>query len=186
MSGATVAELAAATSPLLRVMRGMVRRFTVSTSRLPIWRLLGVRGADGDDEVVSAEVFSGVGFAARPAAAGTPEVIAVTVGGSKAVVVVASRDEKTLAGIRATMGELAAGDTLVYSSAAIVHVRANGTVEVRTPAGTAGALARQQNLEALRAAIQNAVISPGDGGAALKTAILAATWTDGTTVLKGE
>ena len=184
--GRSPRDHARATDPLARLLRGLVRRFSVSTTRGALWQLLGLRGLDGDDEVTSVEVFHGIGIAARPPASGKPEAIVVNVGGAKAPVIVATRDQKTLDAVLADVGELEAGSTLVYAAGAVIYVRANGTVEIRTPGGTAGALALEANLTALRAAIQGAVISPGDGGAALKTAILAASWTTGTTVLKGE
>lgn len=183
----TVRGLAAVTDPLAARLRGLVRRMIATATGLPRWQLRGVRAAYGGDEVLQAEVFQGVGFAARPPASSSAEVIAVNVDGqAKAPVVVAARDEQTAAAVRAAIGGLAAGDTLVYNASAIVFLRVDGTVEIRSPSGVAGELATKADLQALRTAIQNTVIAPGDGGAALKAAILTATWTTGTTVLKGE
>lgn len=183
----TVRSLAGLTDPLAGRLRGMVRRLIATATALPRWQLRGVRGADGADEVLQVEVFQGVGFAARPPASSAAEVVAVNVDGqAKAPIVVAARDEKTAAAVRTAIGGLAAGDTLVYNASAIVFLRADGTVEIRSPSGVAGELATKADLEALRTAIERTVIAPGDGGAALKTAILAASWTTGTTVLKGE
>jgi phage gp45-like len=183
----TVQGDAARTDPALQRLRGLVRRLIATATRLPRWQLRGVRGVDGASEVVQAEVFQGVGFAARPPASSAAEVIAVNVDGqAKAPVVVATRDEKTAAAVRAAIGGLGPGDTLVYNAGVVVFLRSDGTVEIRSTGGTAVALALRSDLEALRTAIQNTMIAPGDGGAALKTAILAASWTTGTTVLKGE
>lgn len=183
----TVQSDASRIDPLLARLRGLVRRMIATATSLPRWQLRGVRGADGADEVVQAEVFQGIGFAARPPASSSAEVITVNVDGqAKAPVVVAARDEKTAAAVRAAIGGLGRGDTLVYNAAAIVLLRASGTVEIRSPGGVAAELATLADLVALRTAITGAVPVAGDGGAALKTAILAASWTTGTTVLKGE
>lgn len=187
MMGRSAKSKARVGDPIELRLRNMVRRFAVTvTSAAAVWKVLGIRGLDGEDETVTAEVFQGVGFAARPSTTGSPEVIVVNVGGAKVPVIVASRDHKTLKAVLAELGELAAGDAVIYSPAAVVYVRANGTVEIKTPGGVAQKLATLADLEALRTAIQNTVIAPGDGGAALKAAILAAVWTTGTTVLKAE
>jgi phage gp45-like len=166
----------------------MVRRFTVTATAGQLWKLVGVRGLEGDNETATVEVFQGIGFASRPPASGKSEAIVVNVGGARAPVIVAVRDEKTYAALRAAGIDINAGETVIYNSdtGGVVYLRANGTVEIRSPGGTAGALALEANLVALRAAIQGAVIVPNDGGAALKAAILAASWTTGTTVLKAE
>ena len=183
----TVQGDAARTAPVLQRLHGLVRRLIATATSLPRWQLRGVRGADGADEVMMVEVFQGIGFAARPPASSSAEVIALNVDGqAKAPVAVAARDEKTAAAVRSAIGGLGAGDTLVFNAGVIVFLRSDGTVEIRSTGGTAVPLALRADLEALRTAIQNTVIAPGDGGAALKTAILAASWTTGTTVLKGE
>jgi phage gp45-like len=191
VTGPSVAELAKVTSAEVRRLAGMVRRLVVSATSSPIWKLLGVRGLDSTTEVINAEVFSGLGFYARPpTSGGSPEVILLNVGDARVPVVIASRDEKTLAAVRAELGAglPAAGDTLVFAAngSGVVYLKANGTVEIKAPGGTASPVATLADLQALRTAISGAVIAPGDGGAALKAAMLAASWTTGTSVLKGE
>ena len=191
MSGPSVKELAKVTDGATRRLAGLVRRMVVSVTSKPIWKLIGVRGPDGNDEIVNAEAFTGVGFYARPrATGGKPEAIVVNVGDARVPIVIASRDEKTLAAIREALGAglPAAGDTLVFAAngAAVVYLKANGTVEIKTPGGTAVALATLADLQALRAAIQGATPVANDGGAAIRTEILNANWTTGTSVLKGQ
>lgn len=180
----SIKDLAKVTDPAVARAAGMIRRMVITLSGAKaIWQLTGFRQLDGSNEVVNAEVFSGVGFYARPAASGKPEAIVVMVGDGKVPAVVAVRDEATRA---AVAGDLEADETAVFTSQAIVHLKNDGTVEIRSEGGAAVPLATKADLDALRAAIQGAVPVANDGGAALKAAILAAAWTTGTAKLKGE
>lgn len=178
----TVQGDAARTDPALQRLRGLVRRLIATATSLPRWQLRGVRGVDGASEVVQAEVFQGIGFAARPPASSSAEVIAVNVDGqAKAPVVVAARDEKTAAAVRAAIGGLEPGDTLVYNAAAIVLLRASGAVEIRSPSGVAAALPTMADFMALRNWV--AALLVGGTGSAVLPGCPSPT---GTTVLKGE
>lgn len=186
MNGPTIAELARITDPLLRRLIGAIRRMTVTVTSKTLWQLSGYQV--DKVETLPAEPFTGIGFYSRPPASGKPEAIAVFAGGAKSPAIVATRDEDTR---KAVAGGIAADETIVFSSAAVVYVRANGTVEVRTPSGTALPLATKADLDALKAAINGWTPAPNDGGAALKTALTALftgppTWPAGTTVLKGQ
>lgn len=151
MSGPSVRELARVADPLLRRVAGMARRLTISATTSPIWKLLGVRGLDGSTERIDAEAFSGVGFYARPrSSGGTPEAIVLHVGDARVPVVVACRDERTLAAVRDALGGIDAGDAVMYApdGSAVVHVT-GGEVRVKTPSGTAVALATKADLDAV-------------------------------------
>jgi phage gp45-like len=192
MSGRTARDHARATDPLERKLRGLVRRFSVTaTAAASAWKLLGLRGLDGEDEAPTVELFQGVGYAARPPASGKPEAIVVNVGGARAPVIIAVRDEKTYAALRAAGIELAPGEVVIFGTAAggAVYLRAGGKVEIRTAGGTAKALAFQEDLDALRDYIANTLTLPvigGGGGTAGPSASPAPPTSTGTTVLEAE
>ncbi len=173
--------------PIELRLRNMVRRFVVSVGHGAVWKLLGIRGLDGEDETVTAEVFQGIGIASRPAADGEPEAIVVNVGGAKVPVIVATRDQRTLAGVLASLGELEAGSTLIFTAGAVVYVRANGTVEIRSPGGAAAALATKADIDALKTYISTHTHSGVTAGAAVSGVPAAAPPNaTGTTVLKAQ
>lgn len=179
------ADKAAATGDLARRAAGMIRRMAVGVTSRTFWQVLGHQLLDGLRETRSAEVFQGVGIVARPPNGSSTETIVVfPAGGAAQPVIVGARDVATA---RAAVGELAPDETAIYTSAAVIVIKAGGTVEIRTPGGTAVPLATKADLEALRSAIVGAATVAGDGGAAFKTALLAA-WPGpvGTTVLKAE
>jgi phage gp45-like len=173
MSGPTTKELAAVTDPFRRFVRSMIRRMVTSDTRHAIWQLVGVRDADGRDEVRTVELFPGVGIAARPPSGRKAEVIVAHAGGAESPAIVATREEKTAAEARKAIGGLAAGETVIYASgttyivlradgtievrnaAATIVVNPDATVEVRTPAGVARKLAFHDELEALRDYVHN-------------------------------
>lgn len=184
-------ELNAEIGARARKVAGTIRRFAVTLTSRPFWQVVGHLLVDGKTrETWDAEVFSGVGFYARPPADGKPEAIAVFVGGGGAPIVVATRDEATRQAVFKLAGELGAGDAAMFSPAAVVIARANGTVEIRTPSGSAAPLATKADLATLKLAIENAVVVANDGGASLQETIVAALdlamWPSGTTVLKAE
>jgi phage gp45-like len=189
MTGPSIAELQRITDPVIRALIGAIRRMVVTVTSRALWQVTGYE-IDGTTETQQAEPFSGIGFYARPAASGKPEAIVVSAAGAKSPAIVATRDEKTRA---AVAGGLAADEAIVFSSAAVVHVRANGTVEIRTPGGSAVPLATLADVQALREAFNSHVhvltiaAAPGSGG----TGTAAPTATPapapaGTTVLKGQ
>ncbi len=183
-SGPSAKELAGATDPGQRRASGMVRRFGVASTSKVIWRLTGVRGLETTEQV-DAEVFAGIGIYARPGANGKPEAIVVNVGDARHPVIIATRDEAAAHAIRGDLGanKPAAGETLIFASVggAVVYLRNNGTVEVRTAAGTAGALATKEEVKALRDYL-NALTYGGSGS----IAPVGMPNISGTTVLKGE
>lgn len=165
----------------------MIRRIRVAATAGARWALAGHADADGNLETDDAELFPGVGFFARPKASHRTEAVLVKVGGEDGhSVIVATRNHD---GVK-LLGSLAEDETAIFNSRAAVVVKADGTIEIRSISGTAAPLATKADLNALRSAISGAAVTPNDGGAALKTNILAAlpeaTWPAGTTKLRGE
>lgn len=177
------------TGETLRTIRGMIRRLAVKLTDGVRWQLLGVRSPTGGDEVIDLEVFPGIGFYSRPPASGAPEAIANAIAGApKARVVVATRDEKTRQAIVKALpgGALAEDETIVYSGAALIHIRANGTVEIRTPGGAAVPLATLADVQALRAWANTHVHTSAAAGNPTTVPTVLAAAPVGTTKLKGE
>jgi len=113
-------------------LRGMVRRLAVGVARSSgLWQLLGYVGAGGERETFpDVEVYSGIGFGARPPASGTaPEVIVVNVGGRPGhPVVVATRDK----GSEVSLEE---DETAVWTTQSVIHIKASGEVWITDRAG---------------------------------------------------
>jgi phage gp45-like len=173
----------ASTDPTLISIKGMIRRMIISTTTKVLWRLDGFKFPDGTTERSDVENFAGIGFYAKPPSNSKAEAIVVNVGGASSPAIVATRDEATR---QAVAGNIAADETSVHNSKAVIHIKANGTVEIRSALGVALPLATLADLDALKAVFAACVIVPTDGGAAIKAAI-AANWDPtGTTKLKGE
>lgn len=179
--------------PTMQALKGAIRRMAITLTTKALWQLAGFRQADGTTETRMAEVFSGIGFYARPPSSGSPEAVVTMLGADSASpVVVATRDEATRA---AVAGGLAADETMVFTSQAVVYVKADGTIEIRSHNGSAQSLATNADLAAILSVLKTWTPVANDGGAALKTAILALVsdkqvdtpnWPIGTTKIKGE
>lgn len=190
----TTKELAEVTKPDRVASFGAVRRMAIRLTARALWQLAGYT-IDGFVEAIKAETFTGIGISARPPVGSRADAIVLNVRDAKTPVVVGARDEGTRA---AVVGNLAADETAIYNSAALVHVKADGTIEARSKSGAAVPLATKEDLEKLKAAIAGAVTAAGDGGASLKATILGglatslggvsgtAPWPIGTTKLRGE
>lgn len=180
---ALLAPLRARVANLLSV--GIVKLVDDSTVR----QLLQVETNEGEihDEV---ERFQGYGLASHPP--DYAEALILRAGGDQAhafALVDASAGRPALAA-----GEVALytdEDTDTEATRHVIHLKAGRLIFIRgamTQIGTdAGskALAYLEALTALKTAVAAAVITPGDGGAGIKTAI--AGWTPtGTTKLKAE
>ncbi len=112
-----------------RGIGNVVRRLRVAASTGVRWLLEGYD--DGDNvESLDAEVFGTAGVASRPTSQG--EAIVVRVGGAaNHPAVVATRDQSWAGRV----GDLAAGETAIYNGAAIVRIKADGTIEIGRLAG---------------------------------------------------
>lgn len=153
-------DLAQAIAPDAVRAAGAVRRMTISLTTKTLWQLLGHKMPDGQQETFTAEAFTGIGFYSRPASGGHPEAIVLNIGNAKAPVIVAVRDERTRA---AMAGSLAVNETAMFNDAAIVHVKADGSIEARSKNGTAQSLATKADLDALAAYLKNQFATSGTG-----------------------
>jgi phage gp45-like len=129
----TVEQLARSTDPALVRAFGMIRRFVITLTDTAIWQIAGVLMPDGR-ETMRAEVFGGVGIHARPPASVEAEAIVAMGGDATNPVIVGLRDEKTRS---ASAGDLEADETALFNTLARVHVKADGTIELRQIAGLA-------------------------------------------------
>lgn len=171
------------TNPDKRSLRSMVRRLAVVATSRVLWQLTGVRNLDGTTEALSVEVFPGIGFYARPPAGSKPEAVVVNVGGANAPAIVATRDEQT----RKAVADLAEDEAAMFNSTGGVFVKADGTIEARSVAGTAVALATKADVDNLKAwlvAHTHAGVTTGVGTSAV--AALTPPVVTGTTKLRGE
>ena len=125
---------------------GAIRRMTVGFVDKVLWQLVGVRLLDGSAETGTAEPFTGIGFYSRPPANGSPEAVVVMAGGAKSPAIVGLRDEKTRAKVA---GGLVADEAMVFNSTAVVYVKADGSVEVRSATGIAVKLPTLADLQAV-------------------------------------
>jgi phage gp45-like len=141
-------DFAQETSAFRRYVYGMIRRFAITLTDAARWQLLGQRGGAGGDEILSdVEAFTGIGFYSRPpSSGGNPEAIGVGVGGTRTTVIVAARDEATR---QAVAGDLPPDSAAMFNTRAILVINPDGTVEIRTPSGTAVELALKSDVEAV-------------------------------------
>lgn len=177
----SVERFARVTDPESNARRGSIRRMVVSRAGAVLWQLLGFTVGGKKEATRGIEVFHGVGITAIPASDGKPEAIVINVVDANAPVIIATRDEKTRAAV--VPSGMNAGETCVYSGAAIVYLKVDGTVEIRTPGGTASRLATVEDVEAL-AEFVNGLFVGGSGSAVIPANTVPRP--TGTTVLKGE
>lgn len=160
------------TSTQARELAGKVRRMAVSvtnvlagvgTTTASFWQVVGHLLLDNTtQETADAEVFSGVGFYARPPSGANAEAIVAFPGGPANPVVVASRDEAT----RKKMAPLAQDETAMFNSRVAVYATAAGKVEARADGGTAISLATKADIDALATYIASHIhggVTPGTG-----------------------
>lgn len=121
-----------AIGPTMRNALGALRRMAVKLTTKPSWQLLG-HLLDGVRETPLAEVFSGIGFYARPRASDRAEAAVIHVGGASQPIIVATRNED----VRRQIANISEDETAVFNSQAILVIKANGTVEIRAANGVA-------------------------------------------------
>lgn len=131
-----------------RELRNAIRRFAVAATSAVLWALEGFEDADGNVERQDAEVFSGVGFYARPPATARAEVVVAKVGGESGhPAIIATRDQDTLAAVQALGGSVGEGETIMFNSGAWVRLNADGTVYIGTPGGVVRQLVTKEDFE---------------------------------------
>lgn len=150
------------TSPERRRGDGMIRRMPVRLTAGVFWRVEGHRLLDGrTKEARDAEVFSGVGFYARPAAGAKAEAIVAFLGDDgQNPVVVATRDEAA----RKAIAQLEQNSTAMFNAGAnatIVLIKPDGTVEIRRGNGVAAKLPTLADYNALRTFVNAQFSGPG-------------------------
>ena len=185
----SVAKLREETSRAAAAAVGAVRRMAITLTAKTLWQLTGFGLGDGQTETINAEPFAGIGFYARPPSSGKPEAIAVMVGGAKAPVIVAVRDEATRSSVAGGIGQ---DEAMMFGSQAVVYVKNDGTVEIRTPGGAAVPLALKSDVASLVSTYNthtHAVATTGTATAQTGTAaatLNTASAPTGTSVLKGQ
>lgn len=130
----TTADYRRATGTENRAALNMLRRLVVKVTSGTFWQMVGMILLDQvTKETPQAEVFSGVGFYARPAPGANAEAIVGAIGGAENPVIIATRDE----GLRKKMAQLDQNETAIYNSLATVVIKKTGIVEIRLGAGVA-------------------------------------------------
>lgn len=156
----TSEELNRETDPLRVRLAGAIRRFVITLTDAAIWQVTGYRMPDGSTETRNAELFGGIGFAARPPAGGKPEAIGVMVGDASTPVIIAIRDEETR---RAVAGALELDESMMFNTTAVMLIKADGTIEARAVGGSAVPLATKADLDALAAYVAKQFAATGTG-----------------------
>lgn len=175
----TTERHAQATDPFRNALRALIRRVTVKRASAVLWQIV-----DAAKDVVSREVFYGVGICALPPKSGKPEAILINVGGADAPVIIATRDEKTRGAV--VPNDIKAGETVIYSEGVIVYLKKD-SVEIRTPEGEAKQLAFSDELAALRTyVLAHTHGAPGGTTTAPSFPTTPPSAPTGTTILKGE
>lgn len=185
------AALAEAVGTKARELAGKIRRMIITRASDALWQVLGHTLLDDEIETHEAELFGGIGFAARPNATEDVEAIVAFVGdGAASPIIIATRQEAR----RIAVADLAEAETQIHNSAiganaTLIRIKANGTVEIRTAGGVAERLPTMADIAALRATFNSHTHSylPGPDPAALTAPpTLPAAVATGTVVLKAQ
>lgn len=135
----TTKDWRAETSPSERSAAARVRRMAIRLTSGVFWRLAGHLLLDGvTREARDAEVFSGIGFFSRPKQGANAE--AVVVGDAENPIIIATRDEA----VRQAIARLEQDSTAIYNTMAIVVIKPDGTIHIRSKNGTAQSTVRGQ------------------------------------------
>ena len=178
-----------------RALAGSLRRMAVKLTAGGVWQVAGHILFGSDRETRQAELWPGIGIFARPPkGSSSAEAIVANAGGQNNPAIVATRDEET----RKKVDDLVDDEGALYNTLARVYVTKDGNIELRTHAGVAIKLPTLADVQKIETAISGATIVPNDGGASLKTTIVAGLatslhgvagttpWPVGTTKLKAE
>lgn len=114
-----------------RGWRGIIRRLAITLTSGGIWQMVGHNLPGNTKEIRKVEVFSGIGFASRPAAGANAEAVVVHVGGYPNPIAVAMRDED----LRRKMAPMSFQDiTVMFNTRATVQI-SGGVVSIFAPGG---------------------------------------------------
>jgi hypothetical protein len=173
-----------------RSAASLIRRMTVRLTSGAFWQAVGHLLLDGKtEEAAEAEVFSGIGFYARPHQSANVEAIVAHPGGAQNPVIIATRDE----GLRKEMANIGHDTAAMFNTLATVRI-VGATIEARTKDGAAVELAKASELNDLRAFVAANMAAAGHSHAApggATTSVVAigtipTTAYPGTSALKGE
>jgi len=184
------------TATQARELAGKVRRMAVSVTNVlagvgattaSFWQVVGHLLLDNTtQETADAEVFSGVGFYARPPAGANAEAIVAFPGGPSNPVVVASRDEATR---KKVAGAALQDETFVYNSQVALRFTASGLIQAYLIGGPVPVkLALQSDVDGVITAYNghtHAVVGGGGGTASAVVAGQRAPASVGSSVLRG-
>lgn len=136
------ADWSRAHGPDARTLAGKVRRFVLGVTTRTLWQIIGHTLLDAKPETHNAEVFGGAGFVNRPGGRNAEAMVIFTGETAMSPCIIAIRDQEMAAALIAALGGLALGESAMGSGeegevACFVHCKADGTVHVRTPSGTA-------------------------------------------------
>ncbi len=146
MSRQTLRSLRERRGKATNTLRNMARRMDLAATSGALWGLEGFTDGDGNVERDEAENFSGVGFYSRPVE-GAGEAVIVKVGADSGhPAVVATRDQAALAALEDVIGEVGAGETVVFNRRALLWVRADGQVHVGAIGGSVKRLATEDHV----------------------------------------
>lgn len=175
-------------SPERRGIAGMIRQMAVKLTEGGFWQVVGHFLFDNrTPETRNAELFGTLGFYSRPKAGANVGAIVLFPGGSSNPVIIATQDEE----LRATIANLAQGETAMCNRATIILCKPNGTVEIRLPGGTALPLPKLAELADVVSKFNShthVVAGVTAGGASVTSAVPVPTASapSGTTVLKAQ
>lgn len=190
----TPEEFSEAIGGFRRMVAGMLRRMRLGVTDGGIWQAIGHALLNSAErETAEIEAWQGIGIYSKPPAGGSSaEAIVAQLGGdgANAPAIIATRDEETRAAAFAT-SDIAPDETALFNSEVRLYLKADGTIEARTHAGVAVALAKNADLKAIVDILCNWIVVPMDGGAALQTAVQLVRTVDpgfphGTQKLKGQ
>jgi hypothetical protein len=117
-----------------RALAGMIRRVAVTLTSSSFWQVVGHLLIDGKTkERREVEVFSGIGFDARPSGDSNAEGIMANVGGMENPILLAHRDEDA----RKLWPKLRSNETRVFTRKAAVTLSQDPIIEARSIDGVA-------------------------------------------------
>lgn len=134
-------QLAEEVGKTARDLAGKIRRMIVTRTNSARYQ---VQGHDldiigGDVETHEADVFGGVGFEARPSEDSVVEAIVLFPGGGGNPIITQQRQEA----VRRALAKLAADESRAFNTLAVVHIKADGTIEIKEHGGTAQRLTNE-------------------------------------------
>lgn len=192
-------------APMVRRLRAMLswRRIDTAESDGDAVTCLGREDETGTVETDKMDMLSPVGLIARPEDNATVQVLTAYIGGAGDHPVAVGTLDHTRRAVISTVG-LKADETLIYTSALVIKLTADGTIELCSTGGTPVPLATKADVDAVNARVSSlqaaynahvhvagALVAPGGGGAVTgstgtTTANNASATVNGTTVVLAE